>query len=101
MLFVKKRRAGKEKRSWERKGRRGVVKCGSFAKKRGGVGSVTAGHAGLGLRLAAEVAAGRRLAAHDDLRPRADQRVRGVSVLQHRFEARAAVAAHAQRSEPL
>ena len=77
----------------ERKGRRGVVKCGSFAKKRGGVGSVTAGRAGLGLRVAAEVAAGRRLAAHDDLRPRADQRVRRISVLQRRLEARAAVEA--------
>ena len=59
------------------------------------MGSVAARAAGLGLRLAAEVAAGRRLAAHDDLRPRADQRVRGVSVLQRRLEARAAVAAHA------
>ena len=59
------------------------------------MGSVAAGHAGLGLRLAAEVAAGRRLAAHDDLRPRADQRVRRISVLQRRLEARAAVAAHA------
>ena len=38
-----------------------MEKCGSFAKKRGGVGSVTAGLLGLGLRVAAEVAAGRRL----------------------------------------
>ena len=62
-----KRRVEKEKRSWERKGRRGVVKCGIFAKKRGGVGSVAARAAGLGLRLAAEVAAGRRLAAQGEV----------------------------------
>ena len=55
MLFVMKKTRGEERKEvvGERKGRRGVVKCGSFAKKRGGVGSVTAGHAGLGFRLAA------------------------------------------------